>query len=40
MTSHAIEVKGIIKQHGDKTAVDGVTFDVENGKIFDLLCRR
>jgi ABC-2 type transport system ATP-binding protein len=34
---NAIEVKGLVKQFGDFTAVKGVTFDVEEGEVFGLL---
>ncbi len=37
MATPAIEVKGIVKRYGDKTAVDGITFTVEEGEIFGLL---
>jgi ABC-2 type transport system ATP-binding protein len=33
----AIEVEGIVKRFGDFTAVNGVTFNVEQGEIFGLL---
>ncbi|HTP27360.1 MAG TPA: ATP-binding cassette domain-containing protein [Anaeromyxobacteraceae bacterium] len=33
----AIEVKGITKRFGEFTAVDGISFDVEEGEIFGLL---
>src|SRR5437762_10274741 len=35
--SHAIDVRGIVKKFGDFTAVDGVSFAVEEGEIFGLL---
>ncbi len=34
---NAIDVRGIVKKFGDFTAVDGVTFAVEEGEIFGLL---
>ena len=34
---NAIEVRGIVKKFGDFTAVDGVSFAVEEGEIFGLL---
>src|SRR5512147_1408525 len=34
---NAIEVRGIVKRFGDFTAVDGVSFAVEEGEIFGLL---
>jgi ABC-2 type transport system ATP-binding protein len=37
MASAAIEVAGIVKRYGDKTAVAGVTFTVDQGEIFGLL---
>lgn len=33
----AIEVKNIVKRYGEFTAVDGVSFDVDEGEIFGLL---
>ena len=33
----AIDVRNIVKQYGDFTAVKGITFDVEEGEIFGLL---
>ena len=33
----AIEVQGIVKRFGDFTAVDGISFQVEEGEIFGLL---
>src|SRR5216110_1708488 len=35
--SHAIDVRGIVKKFGDFTAVDGISFAVEEGEIFGLL---
>src|SRR2546423_9233209 len=35
--SHAIDVRGIVKKFGDFTAVDGISFAVEDGEIFGLL---
>jgi ABC-2 type transport system ATP-binding protein len=35
--THAIEVQGIVKRFGDFTAVDHVSFTVEQGEIFGLL---
>jgi len=35
--SNAIDVRGIVKQFGDFTAVDGISFAVEEGEIFGLL---
>jgi ABC-2 type transport system ATP-binding protein len=35
--TNAIEVRGIVKKFGDFTAVDGVSFAVEEGEIFGLL---
>src|SRR5580700_823041 len=32
-----IEARGLIKRYGDLTAVDGVTFNVEQGEIFGML---
>jgi ABC-2 type transport system ATP-binding protein len=32
-----LEVKNLVKKFGDLTAVDGVSFDIENGEIFSLL---
>ena len=37
MTTKAIEVQDLHKAFGDLKAVDGVSFDVENGEIFSLL---
>jgi ABC-2 type transport system ATP-binding protein len=37
MASPAIEVNGIVKRYGATTAVDGITFVVEEGEIFGLL---
>ena len=37
MTTKAIEVQNLHKAFGDLKAVDGVSFDVENGEIFSLL---
>lgn len=34
-----IEVRGISKQYGNKTAIEDVTFTVENGQILGLLGR-
>jgi ABC-2 type transport system ATP-binding protein len=34
---NAIEVKGLVKQFGEFTAVKGVSFDVEEGEVFGLL---
>jgi ABC-2 type transport system ATP-binding protein len=34
---NSIEVNGIVKKFGDFTAVNGITFDVEDGEIFGLL---
>ncbi len=36
-TTHAIEVEHIVKKYGDFTAVDDVSFDVNDGEIFGLL---
>ena len=33
----AIEVRGLSKQYGAKTAVDGIDLTVERGEIFSLL---
>jgi hypothetical protein len=33
----AVRADGLIKRFGDLTAVDGVTFDFERGRIFGLL---
>ncbi|MDR5727472.1 MAG: ATP-binding cassette domain-containing protein [Terriglobia bacterium] len=33
----AISVENIVKRYGDFTAVDGITFDVDDGEIFGLL---
>jgi ABC-2 type transport system ATP-binding protein len=35
--SNAIDVRGIVKKFGDFTAVDGISFAVEEGEIFGLL---
>jgi ABC-2 type transport system ATP-binding protein len=32
-----IEVNGLVKRYGAKTAVDGVSFAVEQGEIFGIL---
>lgn len=32
-----VEVKGLYKRYGDRTAVDGVSFDVREGEIFGIL---
>ncbi|WP_116950891.1 ABC transporter ATP-binding protein [Jiangella endophytica] len=32
-----IEVEGLVKRYGEHTAVDGVSFDVEEGEIFGIL---
>src|SRR3954467_13557975 len=37
MPTHAIQVIDIVKRFGDFTAVDGVSFAVEEGEIFGLL---
>src|SRR3954467_13223248 len=37
MPTHAIQVIDIVKRFGDFTAVNGVTFAVEEGEIFGLL---
>src|SRR5262247_3430320 len=37
MGNNAIEVKTIVKKFGDFTAVDGISFAVEDGEIFGLL---
>jgi len=34
---NAIDVVNIVKKYGDFTAVDDVTFDVQDGEIFGLL---
>src|SRR5437660_4979701 len=34
---NAIDVQGIVKKFGDFTAVNGITFAVEDGEIFGLL---
>ncbi len=34
---HAISIKNLIKRYDDVTAVDGLSFDVEEGEIFGLL---
>jgi ABC-2 type transport system ATP-binding protein len=36
-TTHAIEVQHIVKKYGNFTAVDDVSFNVNNGEIFGLL---
>jgi ABC-2 type transport system ATP-binding protein len=36
-TPHAIEVQHIVKKYGNFTAVDDVSFNVDNGEIFGLL---
>jgi ABC-2 type transport system ATP-binding protein len=36
-TTHAIEVQHIVKKYGSFTAVDDVSFNVDNGEIFGLL---
>jgi len=36
-TQHAIEVQHIVKKYGNFTAVDDVSFNVDNGEIFGLL---
>ena len=33
----AVEIKGLVKKFGDKTAVDGLTLEVEKGELFALL---
>ena len=35
--THAIEVEGLVKKYGSKTAVDGIDLKVETGEIFALL---
>ena len=35
--TNAIEVRNIVKKFGDFTAVNGITFAVEDGEIFGLL---
>ena len=35
--THAIEVVGLVKKYGSKTAVDGIDLKVETGEIFALL---
>ena len=35
--THAIEVVGLVKKYGSKTAVDGINLKVETGEIFALL---
>ena len=37
MPEHAIEVKSLVKRFGGFTAVDGVSFEVERGRIFGFL---
>ncbi len=37
MPTHAIQVIDIVKRFGNFTAVDGVSFAVEEGEIFGLL---
>src|SRR5213075_2780039 len=37
LMSNAIDVRAIVKKFGDFTAVDGVSFAVEEGEIFGLL---
>jgi ABC-type multidrug transport system ATPase subunit len=34
---NAIEVIDLVKRYGDRTAVDGVSFTVEEGEIFAIL---
>src|SRR2546428_10815254 len=34
---HVIEVRGLVKRYPDITAVDGIDFDVNRGKVFSLL---
>ena len=36
-TTLRIEVRGLTKRYGDKTAVDGLTFDIEPGKVTGFL---
>ncbi|MGC5171098.1 ABC transporter ATP-binding protein [Micromonospora sp. DT81.3] len=37
MTSSAVEVEGLVKSYGHKTAVKGVSFDIRSGETFALL---
>ena len=37
MSDNAIEVKAIVKKFGDFTAVDHISFAVQDGEIFGLL---
>ena len=32
-----LEVKDLVKQYGDLTAVKGISFDIQKGEIFSLL---
>jgi len=34
---NVIEVSNLVKRYGDRTAVDGVSFSVEEGEIFAIL---
>jgi ABC-2 type transport system ATP-binding protein len=37
MNVPAIRIRGLVKRYGDLTAVDGISFDVEDGAFFGLL---
>jgi ABC-2 type transport system ATP-binding protein len=37
MTKNILEVKNLVKKYGDKTAVDGISFEVKKGEIFGIL---
>ena len=38
--NQAISIKNLVKRYDDVTAVDGLSFDVEEGEIFGLLGAR
>lgn len=37
MAKNILEVKNLVKKYGDKTAVDGISFEVQKGEIFGIL---
>lgn len=37
MAQTILEVKNLVKRYGDKTAVNGISFEVKKGEIFGIL---